>query len=247
MECLRSKSAQELNDAAPSPRLGHNFLTYGTDLLPTRPQEALRRGELNADVDLIFGVLEDEASIFIALLNNDFGGDAQGFLDFAPGSITSMSKNKAEKYIDTLMTGVEMFNKKEIAAIQSFYLDRIFEQYRAKCGSNDAYRKAVSRSVGDLVIVAPTIVFGGLFSKWANLKGRNTYAYRLTYLMRIWKMMILCVGWMGICHSAEMPAVFGFAKSSWLPFYSDRIVYSRADREFSAEIMRVWSEFARTG
>ena len=68
VDCLRGKSATELASANTMDFAKMDFLVpvYGDEVLPEAPLEALKLGQFNRDIDVLFGTASDEGSSFVA-------------------------------------------------------------------------------------------------------------------------------------------------------------------------------------
>lgn len=70
MECLRSKSVEELVSATKDSFTTANALfrpIYGDDLLPVKPSKAFANGKFNLNFDLLYGTSKDEGADFVSL------------------------------------------------------------------------------------------------------------------------------------------------------------------------------------
>lgn len=146
-----------------------------------------------------------------------------------------MTLNKTKYYLKKVMNEVNLFDDIAIDAIIDFYT------FGLKDGDGDKLRKAVSKAVGDAGFVCPMALFGEHLATWS--RHRNIYSYRFTYIAETYELLYNCVGWMGVCHGADVPHVFGLPVDNYpLPIF-----WTEEERVFSRQIVEAWTHFAKTG
>ncbi|XP_035206450.1 acetylcholinesterase-like, partial [Stegodyphus dumicola] len=130
-----------------------------------------------------------------------------------------VSKEIAEKIV------IKLFEK-----IPNFPADEIFQYYFQHIPEEDtdAIVKAIADSFGDFVFVCPTLFFAE--------KIKNVYAYWNTHR----SLRSNFADWLGVTHFDEVPFVFG---EPILDTYN----YTPEDSRYSADLIRKWVSFARSG
>ena len=114
VECLRKKSILTLSIAYLKELINRKIFypIYGDELMPVRHVQALKSGKFNRNIDLIYGVVRDEGSIFT---ESSF---PEIFVPFAKVT-KKTAKISIYHLIDIMYNRV---NKKEIA---NFYIDQL--------------------------------------------------------------------------------------------------------------------------
>lgn len=112
--CIKQVSLEGLKTASQDDFLTNYFFvpTYGDELLPLKPSEALKSGKFNQKVDLIYGTTRDEGSLFAFFL--------------VPEIMSSDSINKTSLKA-SMMTILERYNISHKAEITDFYLSKVKE------------------------------------------------------------------------------------------------------------------------
>jgi carboxylesterase type B len=135
VKCLRSKTAAEIVKISKSAR--DNEVTfkpmYGEALLPIRPYEALEKGQFNQNVDLMFGTVKDEGSIFVEFSLPGFSADDEN---------NTITVSKAKQYIKLIFLPPKEKYGDEVA---DFYVT----SQGLKDNEKDKLRQAVGRAFGD--------------------------------------------------------------------------------------------------
>ncbi|CAG2168169.1 unnamed protein product [Oppiella nova] len=189
------------------------FPVEGTEFLPISIQKAFETKKFNSDIDLIAGMTLDEESGFISHFDPDVHNlTAEGF-------------KLLVSEVNDIYHGLDAEN------VTQFYLKNIDPK------DPGASVRAFEVFLGDLVMKCPTYLFAKQFA--TNAPGNNVYAYELTFESQFTTNATGCPPGM-VCHSADVPFVFG------RPFlYPDQ--FSHEETVFSGDIMKMWTNFAKTG
>ena len=112
----------------------------------------------------------------------------------------------------------------------------ITEFYTRNVNTTDteSLKQAFYQFYGDFRIACPTYLFSKLFAA-LNPK-RNVLFYYWTYVSRLIADELECAPDMGVCEQSDIPYVFGEPVLRYLP-----------DKYFSEYIMKLWTNFAKTG
>lgn len=227
IKCIRDHDISELLQIYNI--MGDGHLVYNTEFLPIRPADALRNRYFNRDIDILFGVTDNEGAAFVKAI---IPGD-----DFDPMKPSSMSLEKAKYYIEALLRKVNLTPEK-IKPIINFYIHDLADQ--------DDYKlqKVVSKIYGDACIVCPTIRFGKYYTKNNGFE-INSYSYRLmpgiNHNIFDWG----CSGWMGVCHGEDIPLIFGWPLTKHDK--NGNFEYKQADVILSKFMIMAWTNFAKNG
>jgi carboxylesterase type B len=186
VKCLRSKTTDEIIKITKSARAnGQSFEpVYGEDLLPIKPYEALEKGKFSQNVDLMFGTVKEEGSLFVESIFPALSPDEKN---------PTITASKAKQYITLMFL---MFKEKYGDAVADFYVT----SQGLKDNEKDELRQAVGRAFGDYHITCPTVLYGEAFA--LHNKTNRVYAYRVTHRPAI-SVLPLCHGWMGVCHGDD--------------------------------------------
>ena len=114
VNCLRTKSVKLLQKATFNDfAMGTNFWPiYGDEVMPVRHVEAMKSGQFNRDVDLMYGLCQDEGSMFV-----------QGFFPEAFFPNTNLTKEAAKKLIFRFLAVMNNHNNNQ--EIADFYIDKL--------------------------------------------------------------------------------------------------------------------------
>jgi hypothetical protein len=212
LKCLRSKTAAEILEIAKNARAKEEFFepVYGEALLPIKPYEALVKGQFNQNVDLMFGTVKDEGSIFVEFSFPGFSADDENH---------TITVSKAKKYITLIFLPIKEKYGDEVA---DFYVT----SQGLKDNEKDKLRQAVGSAFGDyhltcwqffnsfnlnyLLIISfnlffcqltgPTILYGLAFAQ--HSKTNRAYAYRVTHPPSI-PVFLIRHEWFGVCHGDD--------------------------------------------
>ena len=113
-----------------------------------------------------------------------------------------------------------------------FYLDGI------DTTNSSALIGALSRYFGDIAFVCPTYLFAKQFALKAPK--RKTYFYEVTYDCKNCGNNVCPEDRNAVSHGAEQKYVFG------QPFLNQS-AFTQLDRDFSREVMNMWTNFAKRG
>jgi len=196
-----------------------NFPVVGTQFLPIPTQKAFDEHLLNYDIDLIAGVTRDEGSLLAQL---------------SLKQIVIKTVDDFQKYVKQTD---DIFHGLDKEKVSEFYLKGV------NTSSPLAIYKAFNRFFGDLMTNCPTYLFAKHLAQ--NVRNKhNVYFYEWTYQSQFFAKLSGCdEATMGICHMADLPYVFG------MPFQVPKQahLFTELDEKFAADIMTLWSNFAKTG
>ncbi|XP_046916686.2 fatty acyl-CoA hydrolase precursor, medium chain [Dermatophagoides farinae] len=235
VDCLQNKSVEELTFKTLSFNLPaifegkQMFLMYGDKggIMPERPSKMLAKGIYNP-VDLISGFTYGEL-----------------------GTITTY-------ILPELINGIRKFTyddmkrlfRKSLMALQGppDYIRHIFNFYTKNLReypANTELRRTLVDTLSDGIMICPTYLFTLKYAQMLSRNSSNTnrvYSYRFDHFSP-YMMLVLCFRWMGPCHGADVPIMFGMAASpNLLP-----IIFTSTDTKISKQIIRTWVNFARHG
>ena len=105
----------------------------------------------------------------------------------------------------------------------------------APYSDSNALRRAIISCVNDFMFTCSSDLFAEKFAKKDNV-----YAYYFTYRSQKKPLLDKCNGWMGACHAEELLFVFG------LPLKNPQD-YDQVDYQFSLDVIKAWTDFAKTG
>jgi carboxylesterase type B len=187
LACLRKKSINDiLNISQHSTTSLEPFdPIYGDELMPMKPSEALKGGHFNQNVELLFGLVKDEGSIFVDEILSTI----------APNKHINITLSKAKSYISLMFM---ILNETNSAKVANFYTAGL------KDTDSDKLLESLSNSFGDYQLTCPTVLFGAAFAK-----SEKAYSYKLTHFPTI-HAFPGCHGWMGVCHADDVILLFGF-------------------------------------
>ncbi|CAG2106278.1 unnamed protein product [Medioppia subpectinata] len=199
-----------------------NPLTYpvlGTEFLPLSAHKALHNNQYNNDIDLMAGITSTEGSSLSKLF---IAPDKEVFTidDFVAAvkaSDAMFHGIDAQKVVDHYLKGVDTSNTPA--------LKRAFYEY-----------------FGDLFIKYPTYLFARQVATGAGDR-HSVYFYELTHQNQFFAQILQCdTEESGIGHAMDIPFVFG------MPFGGQMAAaFDETDRQFSRDVMRMWTNFAKYG
>ena len=242
--CLRGKSAQEiLKHGSGGMMNGESFvLTFGTELLPISPVEALKTGQFNhLDGGLIYGVTRDEGVGFLAQIFPAFKGEHSE----NDHPLTVQSAHTLVKLL------FQMVGEKKYEEVADFYTKHL-----TNATSQEVLRRTVAQAFADYHIVCPTVLFGEAVAAEKTSppssssssssaedhhhqhQPHNVYSYRV--------MLPTSVGLMGckgevVCHGEDLIYVFAIAQQL------RGVVFSEEEYRLSRDMVRLWTSFVSTG
>lgn len=236
--CLQEKSAQEiLKHGSGGMMNGESFVpTFGTELLPISPVEALKTGAFNhLDGGLVYGVTRDEGVGFLAAIFPAFKGEKHNENDHP---LTVQSAHTLVKLL------FQMVGERRTEEVADFYTKHL-----SNATSQEVLRRTVAQAFADYHIVCPTVLFGEAVaaaktlpsSSSSSAEGRhqhNFYSYRV--------MLPTSVGLMGckgevVCHGEDLIYVFAIAQQL------RGVVFSEEEYRLSRDMVRLWTSFVSTG
>ncbi|CAG2117930.1 unnamed protein product, partial [Medioppia subpectinata] len=96
-------------------------------------------------------------------------------------------------------------------------------------------KAALSALYGDLVFTCPTYRFAKAYAK----SGQRVYSYRFNFHTRLWVDYYGCPQW-AVCHASDGDFIFG--KILRKPH-----LFTETDYDFSIDVIKMWTNFAKTG
>ena len=130
-----------------------------------------------------------------------------------------------------MLRACDQFHTFDVKTVLKFDLNNVNRN------DSTALRKASYDLIGDIGITCPTYHFAKQYHL-SYTRGK-TYFYELTYQNTDYAMIPCDEKTMGICHTADIPFVFGTFLMSPNA--------SAIDVKFSKDIMKMWTNFAKTG
>jgi len=112
-----------------------------------------------------------------------------------------------------------------------------FYLQNADKNNSDSLLKSFMDFYGDLYSICPTYEFTKKYSEY-NPKN-NVYFYEFTYQST--GRFLSCLSNYGICHGSDVEFVFG------VPLLTNNTNTLQIDIDFSREVMKFWTNFAKTG
>ena len=219
--CLRNTSVNQILAVGSNALLNGDVMnpTYGDQLIPIKPLEALRLGKYDPNIQLLYGNNRDEGFLFVTTV----------IKDLLPERHPNLTLSKTKQYISLIYLILKKTYSKEIA---EFYTKGLKDNQTMES------LRSISDSLGDYVLTCPTVLFGELF---ANSKKTNrAYAYRLTHTPGL-HAFPQCNQFDGVCHADDLVFIYGF------PIAVRGIAFNESDYKLSEDMIHVWTTFAKTG
>ena len=136
-------------------------------------------------------------------------------------------KNRKE-FIDVVGSTGFFFPGLNLDKIADFYL-------KDKNTTNtEALKHAFYDYYGDALMKCPTYFFAKQFAE--HFPKKNALFYEWTYPTHVMAFLLGCTNDMGVCHASDIEYVFGFPVSR-----------NTADKKFSEDVMKMWTNFAKNG
>ena len=126
----------------------------------------------------------------------------------------------------------QLLHELDMNRIKDYYLKNI-----DKNNSNELMQ-AIYEFNGNLLVKCPTYLFAKHFAQKSNKN--NVYFYELTYQSQITRTYFCDEMTMGICHFSDVEFVFG------TPILYMNL-YMKKDIDFSKDVMKMWTNFAKYG
>lgn len=141
-----------------------------------------------------------------------------------------------EMTVPTFIANVQMFDD----MYHNIDVERVADFYLKTVDPSDG--RAVSRAfgefIGDLLVKCPTYTFAKRMARYQ----RPVYYYEFGYMSPVYGRQSGCdVDRQGICHSQELPFVFG------VPLLEPDAGYTPDDQFFSRHVINLWTNFAKYG
>ena len=222
VRCLRTQSPQDLVD--------HEWVSRGILQFPfvpvidgaflvESPEMSLKRQSFKK-CPILLGSNFNEGSFFLIY----------ELVEFLKLNHSSMTREQFTASIKRLFTYYESYPD----VINSFGLEAILFQYSNWLDLDDqlANIKALDNAVGDCHFICHVNYFGHNYA----IAGENVYMYYFTqrYSSNPWPR------WMGVLHGDELIFTFGDPLKPGLN-------YTYEEKDLSREMMRYWTNFAKTG
>ncbi|XP_015782681.2 acetylcholinesterase-like, partial [Tetranychus urticae] len=181
---MQNLTTKEILDGLDNRVVAFTF-TVGDTLLPYEPSKILAKGLYDNSVDLLLGVENNEASMFMNAI------DPIAFDYFSPKPI---SFREATNFLERI------FDSKSIDYFRELY-------FGTETNNSDYLRAQLERAYSDLLFVCPTYIFGHQYASNLGTKGGKVYAYFHTQRPKAY--LSFFNEWMGTFHSSDIPYVFG--------------------------------------
>lgn len=223
VECLKTKTTEELTEAGNPMREGgdlsvsmNSFMpVYPSSFFPGTPSELI--DNLNVPVDVMIGVTNDEGSMFVAKMINRTLGEG-----------VAMNVDTLPQWINKSARSFRVADRNEIV---NFY-----QKYASKTSSPDELKTIIGDVFGDFLLSCPVVI---LSEKIIQNSKKAVFVYNLKHHISI---PVFDCGepWQGTCHFADMVLLFGQPLS-----YPDK--FSADDAQIARELINAWATFAKTG
>ncbi|CAG2115452.1 unnamed protein product, partial [Medioppia subpectinata] len=228
IECLKKLSAEDLLKlpALASSACEMELMIDG-QFVPQNPIEMLKSGDYKKDMDVMIGTVDNEGSLFLpSIFDNGV------FDQFYPNPIT---------YSDAIIHVLAIIRsyKTQLGDLDanSQHVINTYFNGMSNVTHYELLLRTVGRVLGDYRVTCPT----KLFARYIHSGHPKSRVYEYYYNAKSTAgHQLFCSDWMGVCHFDDIYPVFG------LPFQEyDR--YDRRERQTSAQMMDVFTEFARNG
>lgn len=182
IQCIRRQPVDQLLEA--SQRMGNPFNPiFGDQVMPLSTKEALNTGKFYSNIDLMFGIVNDE-------------GPGMTYFQFAElRQNETLTIDMAKEMVLQLFA-----NKSYATQAAELYTKDLDEP------NQDELRKVVGNAFGDANIGCPVILFGEQFAR-INPKN-HYYSWRLMQTAGKHVMGACIQDWMGVCHADELFYLF---------------------------------------
>ena len=193
----------------------------GDEFMPENAQKMIKSGKFHKNLDILAGVTTDEGTVFgkIALRQNKMKKVTKSIVK---SLIEDKFNEMVYKRLVPKVDGKQVFN---------FYLKELFDENSSI--NQTTLKRAFSAPLGDFIIKCPTYLFAKDYA--LHSENNQVYFYYLTYNAKN-----SCLDWMGVCHGAQHPFVFGIPLAKTDSF-------TEQDLNFSLLVMQIWTTFAKTG
>ena len=131
-----------------------------------------------------------------------------------------------KKFHELIELQREIYHNIDVQKVSDYYL-----QNRDPENPHDL-KQAFGQLFGDMLMVCPTYGFAKRFTK----SGRDVYFYRFNYQTNLFAMFGCDEH--TICHGADIPYVFGE------PLKNPQM-FTETDYDFSLDIIKMWTNFAK--
>ncbi|CAG2103294.1 unnamed protein product [Medioppia subpectinata] len=191
-----------------------------TEFLPLSIQHAFSQSKYNQNLDILAGVNRNEGS------------------SLAYGGFAELHHNITDQIFDQLVTRTNnSYHGLDLQSIRRHYL----KDNDNKNHTSDELRKGFYDFFGDLHVKCCTYLMAKEYAKHQDKNKHHVYMYELTYQSK-WARQTGCdEKTMGICHGSDVEFVWG------LPLWMDPKTHTQLDIDFSKYVMRLWTNFAKTG
>ncbi|CAG2100638.1 unnamed protein product [Medioppia subpectinata] len=195
------------------------FPMSGTEFLPLSAQKAFKENKIYSDIDLIAGITSNEGSVLSRM-----------FIPPDKKVFTLDDFTAAVKSSDAMFHGID------VQKVVDNYLKYV------DTSSTPALKRAFYEYFGDLWIKYPTYLFARQMATTVGNR-HNIYFYELTHQNQLFAKQFGCDDKdSAVGHAMEIPFVFG------KPFVEQTVdSYNETDCQFSRDVMRMWTNFAKYG
>lgn len=220
VRCLRSKTATELVENVPLPP------KYFSCFAPTPGGGQMFPDTVKTLLDNQEGVFSQIPIIFGVTRNEAYAYLKQTEL------VEGISKERKAQIIRTFVQNLYKFHRQKLYEVIDF-------QYTAwtKEQNRNTSRDDIMSMLSDGLYVAPLVAMA---QEHATL-GNDTYFYNFGYSTQSEDFP----QWTGGVHGDELPYVFGAPLVNGISPFPSR--YTKNEKKFSSSIMRLWTNFAKSG
>ncbi|CAG2103293.1 unnamed protein product, partial [Medioppia subpectinata] len=196
------------------------FPLEGTEFLPLSIQQAFNQSKYNQDLDILAGVNRNEGSLL------------------AYGGFGELHHNITDQVFDQLVGRAnESYHGLDLQSVRKQFLkDNDLTNH-----TSDELRQAFYAFFGDLHVKCGGYLMAKEYAKHQDKNKHHVYMYELTYQSKWAKNMGCDEKTMGICHGSDLEFVWGNA------IWMDPKSHTPLDIEFSKYVMKLWTNFAKTG
>ncbi|CAG2117036.1 unnamed protein product, partial [Medioppia subpectinata] len=199
-----------------------NYNTYpvlGTEFLPLSAHNAFNENKIFNDIDLMAGITSTEGS---SLSKPFLPPDKEVFT--------------LDDFVAAVKSTDDMFH--------NIYVQKVVDNYLkdVNTSSTPALKRAFYEFVGDLWVKYPTYLFARQMTTTVGNR-HNIYFYELTHQNQFFAKVFKCdIEGSTAGHIMDIPFVFGMPfVDHWAHAFDD------TDRQFSRDVMRMWTNFAKYG
>ncbi|CAG2182069.1 unnamed protein product [Oppiella nova] len=194
--------------------------------ITTWPLEGTEYLPIDAQTSFREGKYNKDIDIIAGVTRNEGSLLSNWFYPELHGNFTEQEFRDLVQESDFLFHGIPVQN------VTDYYLRNV------NTSDSQALKHAFYNYFGDILMKCPTYLFAKQFAINAKNTSHNVYYYELTYQAQDVAIYGCVEETMGICHMSDVEFVFGqFEYNLTTPL----------DLKFSAEIMQMWTQFAKNG